>query len=136
MWWNEVATYIGNVFMVVAIAIAVILTVFWILEKLIDHVISHLDLHKLFYLFVAEYYRARAAKKEGRPFHPWNMLPDDLFSHEEAWRSALVIAKNHAEQSPPDIDDKSYWEHEIKVFDRVWKQLDEISSITQISKVK
>lgn len=47
-------------------------------------------------------------------------LPDDLLSHRSAWRTALVLAEVDAEVTPPDIDDKAYWRHELVVFDRVF----------------
>lgn len=39
--------------------------------------------------------------------------PDDLRTHQTAWRKALEIARDGS-----DADDRSYWEHEIEVFDR------------------
>lgn len=47
----------------------------------------------------------------------------DLESHRAAWRNGLEIARNHAEVSPPDIDDKSYWDHQLRAFDRTFGAL-------------
>jgi hypothetical protein len=47
----------------------------------------------------------------------------DLHSHYRAWSKALAIAEEHAEVSPPDIDDKSYWQREQGVLDRVCNAL-------------
>lgn len=48
---------------------------------------------------------------------------DDLESHRAAWRNGLEIARSHAQVSPPDIDDKSYWDHELRAFDRTFGAL-------------
>lgn len=50
-------------------------------------------------------------------------LPDDLFSHHQTWRSALVAQRDAAKVEPPDLDDRAYWQHEIDVFDRVYADL-------------
>lgn len=42
---------------------------------------------------------------------------DDLFSHRSAWGDALFIARDKATSD----DDRSYWEHEIKVFNRTFE---------------
>jgi hypothetical protein len=42
----------------------------------------------------------------------------DLKYHREAWRNAIAIAGEN--QHPYD---KSYWAHELKVFDRTFKAL-------------
>lgn len=49
--------------------------------------------------------------------------PDDLFTHKDAWRVALVEMRNTSEVSSPDIDDQAYWQHELDVFDRVFAAL-------------
>lgn len=54
----------------------------------------------------------------------------DLISHRSAWRSALEIARDNAEVSPPDIDDVSYWEREIKVLDRTLGVLDRTAKVS------
>jgi hypothetical protein len=43
----------------------------------------------------------------------------DLGTHRRAWRTSLLASMRRAKYDPPDIDDRSYWEHEIEVFDRV-----------------
>jgi len=50
-------------------------------------------------------------------------LPDDLLTHRSAWRNALVLAEVDAEVTPPDIDDKLIWRHELAAFDRVFEAL-------------
>ena len=50
-------------------------------------------------------------------------LPDDFISHKDSWRSALVIAQEHAEQNGTDMDDKAYWAHEMAAFDRAYSEL-------------
>jgi hypothetical protein len=47
----------------------------------------------------------------------------DLGTHRQAWRASLLASMRRAEVLPPDIDDRSYWEHEIAVFDRVFEIL-------------
>lgn len=56
--------------------------------------------------------RAETAKNSG-----------EAVAHLPAWRRALVIAKEHAEVSPPDIDDKAYWQHEIDALDKIASDL-------------
>lgn len=57
----------------------------------------------------------------------------DLFSHADNWRDAIVLAYDNAEIRPPDIDDASYWKHELNAFDRVFKQLEELRLNGQIT---
>lgn len=45
---------------------------------------------------------------------------DDFVSHRTSWREALVIARDSAKVSPPDTDDKAYWEHELRAYDRAF----------------
>jgi hypothetical protein len=47
----------------------------------------------------------------------------DIKTHYSTFRSALVIARDSAEVSLPDIDDKSFWEREIRVLDRIYGQV-------------
>lgn len=47
-------------------------------------------------------------------------MPLDFTTHRRAWREALTIALGQAKR-----DDVSYWEHELKAFDRAHKQLEE-----------
>lgn len=51
-------------------------------------------------------------------------MPEDFLSHKFAWLSALVIARDAAKVSLPDMDDKDYWEHEIRVFQRAYAELE------------
>lgn len=48
----------------------------------------------------------------------------DLITHRAAWRHALEIARDNAEVRAPDIDDRAYWERELRVFDRTIGTLD------------
>jgi hypothetical protein len=72
----------------------------------------------------AEIDELRAALVERVP------LPDDLFSHKYAWLYALQAARDTALVDPPDINDRSYWVHEIKVFQRVYAALEASHGIT------
>ena len=48
------------------------------------------------------------------------VVPDDFFSHKDAWRNAIV----HAVDSTVVPEDKSYWQHELNAFDRAYKELE------------
>jgi len=50
-------------------------------------------------------------------------VPSDFHTHKNAWRSALEMAEQNALVNPPDLDDKSYWRHEIAAFDRAYSEL-------------
>lgn len=50
-------------------------------------------------------------------------VPEDFYTHQRAWRKALVIAYQHGEFQQPDIDDKAYWLHELAAFDRAYAML-------------
>lgn len=43
----------------------------------------------------------------------------DLQSHSAAWRKTIAEALDRADWSLEDLDDRSYWQHELDVFDRV-----------------
>ncbi|VWC82153.1 hypothetical protein BLA39750_01283 [Burkholderia lata] len=47
-------------------------------------------------------------------------IPDAFRSNHEAWRLALTVAQDLAKVQGPDVDDKAYWEHEIRAFDRAF----------------
>jgi hypothetical protein len=51
-------------------------------------------------------------------------VTDDLFTHREAWRTGLVLAKHSSQPPTVDMDDRAYWQHEIDVFDRVFAALE------------
>ena len=51
------------------------------------------------------------------------ILPDDFLSHREAWRSALVGMRDAAPPRTHDMDDRGYWEHELRAFDRAYAEL-------------
>ncbi|ERJ38767.1 hypothetical protein L810_6984 [Burkholderia sp. AU4i] len=50
-------------------------------------------------------------------------IPDGFRSNHEAWRLALNIALDRAKRQDPDVDDKAYWEHEIRAFDRAFESV-------------
>lgn len=43
----------------------------------------------------------------------------DIISHADDFRKAMEIAKHHAEVRDPDIDDKAYWDKQIKTYNRI-----------------
>lgn len=43
---------------------------------------------------------------------------EDLATHYRAWRVALMHAMRSADPKTEDTDDRGWWRHEIKVFDR------------------
>lgn len=47
----------------------------------------------------------------------------DLETHRSAWRNALEISRSHARVDPPDVNDKAYWDHELRAFDRTFDAL-------------
>lgn len=55
---------------------------------------------------------------------------EDLFTHRQSWRSALIEARDNAKASD-DSDDGSYWEHEIRVFDRCFDTLTTVLPATE-----
>lgn len=55
----------------------------------------------------------------------FEMLPDDLRTHLGDFEKACVVARDHAEVSPPDIDDRAYWQHQI---DTIQKARDDIEA--------
>lgn len=61
------------------------------------------------------------AVKASEPALPFT----DLITHRSAWRNALKIAQQHAEVKAPDIDDKAYWAHELRAFDRTFQAIDQ-----------
>ena len=48
--------------------------------------------------------------------------PDDLRTHQRAWRRGLEIARDSC-RIPSGVDERKYWEHEIKVFDRTMEAI-------------
>ncbi len=59
------------------------------------------------------------AKQEG-----WVLVPEDLLTHLGDWETACRIALATAEVKPPDIDDKSYWEHQLVTISKIRAALD------------
>ncbi|WP_206146746.1 hypothetical protein [Burkholderia sp. Tr-20390] len=47
-------------------------------------------------------------------------IPDDFRTHHSAWREGLAIARDWSVVQPPDVDDRAYWEHELKAYDRAF----------------
>ncbi|MCA8228231.1 hypothetical protein [Burkholderia vietnamiensis] len=47
-------------------------------------------------------------------------IPDEFRTHHAAWHKALGIARDQAIVRAPDVDDKAYWEHELRAFDRAF----------------
>jgi hypothetical protein len=43
----------------------------------------------------------------------------DIISHAGDFKKAIVIARDHADVRDPDIDDKAYWDHQLKTFERI-----------------
>lgn len=43
----------------------------------------------------------------------------ELQIHRNTWRSALVAAAERYDQSPANVDPRSYWPAEINAFDRI-----------------
>ncbi|KVV07447.1 hypothetical protein [Burkholderia ubonensis] len=50
-------------------------------------------------------------------------IPDDFLTHHASWREALVIARDRAIVQPPDVDDRSYWDHELRAYDRAFASI-------------
>lgn len=53
-----------------------------------------------------------------------NEFPKDFYTHQQSWRNALVIAEANGKVELPDVDEKSYWQHELKAFDRAYRELE------------
>lgn len=51
------------------------------------------------------------------------VIPHDFYTHRKAWRKALEIAEINGRRERPDIDDKAYWRHELRAFDRAFNSL-------------
>lgn len=47
----------------------------------------------------------------------------DLATHRASWRDALEIARDTTPLSTDETDDRSYWEHELRAFDRTFDAL-------------
>lgn len=45
----------------------------------------------------------------------------DIISHAHDFKAAIGIAKEHAEVRDPDIDDKAYWDKQLKTYERIEK---------------
>ncbi|HEX2753683.1 MAG TPA: hypothetical protein VHP34_11385 [Alphaproteobacteria bacterium] len=43
----------------------------------------------------------------------------ELTTHIQAWRRAILFARNYAEVKIPDIDDRAYWQHELVALDKL-----------------
>lgn len=56
--------------------------------------------------------------------NPLVALPADFLSHKNAWRNALKEAVDNADLPTDDMDDGSYWRHELAAFDRSYAELE------------
>jgi hypothetical protein len=45
----------------------------------------------------------------------------DIISHSGDFKNAIAIARSHAEVRDPDIDDKAYWDKQLRTFERIEK---------------
>lgn len=72
--------------------------------------------------FISELLASRLAKQGPAG---WLPLPGDLLSHIDDWRSACTIARDAAPLPTEDMDDRSYWQHQLNVLDRVEAQIDD-----------
>ena len=68
----------------------------------------------------------RNAVREGRA--ALSSLPDDLFSHRDAWRRGLGILRDLSE-----ADDKPYWQHEINAYDRTFNALEALRATSHMT---
>lgn len=50
-------------------------------------------------------------------------IPEDFRTHHASWREALVIAHDNARVQSPDVDDKGYWAHELRAYDRAFASI-------------
>lgn len=48
------------------------------------------------------------------------VVPDDFLSHRASWRKAIELAIANAKHE----DDRSYWRHELRAYDRAYAELD------------
>ncbi|HEP6430584.1 TPA: hypothetical protein VDB83_004907 [Burkholderia cenocepacia] len=51
---------------------------------------------------------------------PATQKDDDFISHYGSWREAMIIARDHARVAPPDVDERTYWDREIRVYDEAF----------------
>ncbi len=49
-------------------------------------------------------------------------VPEDFITHKGAWHHALTLARANSESK----DDQKYWEHEIRAFERAYKELEDL----------
>jgi PTH2 family peptidyl-tRNA hydrolase len=49
-------------------------------------------------------------------------LPEDFITHRVSWRNAIIAARDAAPLPTEDQDDRGYWEHELKAFDRAYAE--------------
>ncbi|MCA8228313.1 hypothetical protein [Burkholderia vietnamiensis] len=50
-------------------------------------------------------------------------IPEDFRTHHASWREALVIAHDNARVQAPDVDDRGYWAHELRAYDRAFASI-------------
>lgn len=51
------------------------------------------------------------------------VVPEDFLSHHASWRAALERCIETAPISTCEMDDKAYWQHELRAFDRAYAAL-------------
>jgi hypothetical protein len=51
------------------------------------------------------------------------IVPVEFWRHHAAWRVALVSTRDRATLQTPDYDDKAYWEHELRAYDRAFASI-------------
>ena len=51
------------------------------------------------------------------------VVPEDFLSHHASWRAALERCIETAPEATHDRDDKAYWRHELRAFDRAFAEL-------------
>ena len=58
-----------------------------------------------------------ASSPEGEDLH-------DVVTHRASWRNAIILARDEASEGSEDPDaDRSYWNHELRAFDRTFDKL-------------
>lgn len=51
-------------------------------------------------------------------------IPDDFYTHEHTWRLALEkLIELTPPSTEPDMDDRGFWEHELRAFNRAYEEL-------------
>ena len=57
-------------------------------------------------------------------------LPDNLLSHRRTWIQALErLVELEPETSMPDVDEKGFWQHELKAMHDMYADLDRMKVV-------